>query len=576
MKKYILIAISLLLLLSSSCKEDNELKLVTSKLVINPETINLVEGGTAITIKAYALPKNVGEVALTWTVEDPKIATVDDLGVVTPISIGSTTIKATTENNIEASCTVNVTKNIVEVTTLAINEASEEGINLVVDDSKTLTITITPSNATTTELTWKSSNENVATIEEGVITAIKAGKSTISATAENGVKVSCIVNVSDKEIKATSITISKERATIKEGETKVLNAEILPENTTNTKVIWTSSDEKIATVAKTGQVKAISGGEATITATSANGLTATCIITVDPIIWATSINVIGKSEMAIEGEQTLTVSFIPENAENEDFIFTSSKPEVASIDEDGHVIALTGGTTTISVSTDNNVSVDFDITVKKANPPLVYEGRTYKTVLIDGVTWMSENFAYLPAVTKLETRSTDDACAYVYDYDGDDVNAAKETDYYKTYGVLYNYAAAVAYCPKGWHLPTKEEWAALEKANGMTDAEIADDSYSGRGDISNKFKSTKLWSTPGTNDTGLDIIPAGYMNSGYGTRANKFTQKDSYAKVWTASTSESLRSYAYCRGFKDYDNKIVANDGPKSNGLSVRYVKDSE
>lgn len=577
MKKIILVAISLLLVLSYSCKkQDNELKQVVSKLVINPSTINLVEGGATTTLKAYALPKSIGKVAISWSVENSNIATVDDSGVITPIKVGTTIVTAKTDNNIKALCTVNVSKNIIAVTGLSIEDAPDKGFVLVVGDSKTLAVNITPANATTTDLTWKSSNEKVASVEEGVVTASKAGKATITAIADNGVKVKCLINVTDKEIEASSITLSVDKATVKEGETKVLNAEILPENTTITKLLWTSSDESIVTVAKTGQVKAIAGGSATITAKTDNGLTATCIITVDPIIWATSINIVGKSEMAIEGEQTLTFNFLPENAENEEFIFVSSKPEVASIDEKGHVIALTAGITTISVSTDNNISTTIDITVNPANPPFVYEGRTYKTVLIDGVTWMAENFAYLPEVTKLDTRSTDDACAYVYDYDGDSVNDAKATEYYKTYGVIYNFAAAVAYCPAGWHLPTQEEWAALEKANGMTDSEIADDSYSGRGDIANKFKSTKIWSTPGTNDTGLNIIPAGYMNSGYGDRANKFTQKDSYAKVWTGTTSESLKSYAYARGFKDYDNKIVANDGPKSNANSVRYVKDSE
>lgn len=90
---------------------------------------------------------------------------------------------------------------------------------------------------------------------------------------------------------------------------------------------------------------------------------------------------------------------------------------------------------------------------------LTYDSKTYKTVIINGKEWMAENLAYLPSVNSGGSLTRPDY--YVFGYNGHDVNEAKATDNYKTYGVLYNWYAAKAACPPGWHLPSDEEWTAL-------------------------------------------------------------------------------------------------------------------
>lgn len=134
---------------------------------------------------------------------------------------------------------------------------------------------------------------------------------------------------------------------------------------------------------------------------------------------------------------------------------------------------------------------EVNITLKKTEPTPVpgkdemidsRDNHKYKTVEIGEQTWMAENLAYLPKVNKPEAAATceGEPLYFVYNYDGEDVNAAKNTDEYKTLGVLYNWYAAMnqenatggdaeaipsgvqGVCPAGWHLPSKAEWKKLE------------------------------------------------------------------------------------------------------------------
>jgi hypothetical protein len=89
------------------------------------------------------------------------------------------------------------------------------------------------------------------------------------------------------------------------------------------------------------------------------------------------------------------------------------------------------------------------------------EGNGYKTVKIGKQWWMAENLAYLPTVNPPTEGSVTNPYYYVYNYIGTNVAEAKESEIYKTFGVLYNWPAAMNACPKGWHLPSYAEWEQL-------------------------------------------------------------------------------------------------------------------
>lgn len=163
---------------------------------------------------------------------------------------------------------------------------SQSSLNLEVGSTATLTATVLPSNATNKNVTWSSSNTAVATVNQyGTVTAKAAGTATIKATTTDGTNLSasCLVTVTRAPILATSITISPSQLELAEGDETILSVTVLPENTDNKGVLWSSSNQNAAIVNSSGKVTAISPGSATITARTVDGsnLTSTCQVTVN-------------------------------------------------------------------------------------------------------------------------------------------------------------------------------------------------------------------------------------------------------------------------------------------------------
>ena len=172
-----------------------------------------------------------------------------------------------------------------ETTTVDVEKVSlnKSATTLTEGESETLTATITPSNATGDKtVKWSSSNEAVATVDSnGKVTAKKAGTAVITATSSNGKTAGCTVTVKQKEIAITGISLNKSTTSLTEGESETLTATITPSNATGDKTVkWSSSNEAVATVDSNGKVTAKKAGTAVITATSSNGKSASCTVTV--------------------------------------------------------------------------------------------------------------------------------------------------------------------------------------------------------------------------------------------------------------------------------------------------------
>ncbi|MCD7861043.1 MAG: Ig-like domain-containing protein [Oscillospiraceae bacterium] len=150
---------------------------------------------------------------------------------------------------------------------------------LVVGETLTLTATVEPEDATDPTVTWTSSDESVATVMDGAVTAVAAGTATITATAGD-YAATCTVTVTEQDttVDVTGVALDKTEAALTVGETLTLTATVEPEDATDPTVTWTSSDESVATVTD-GVVTAVAAGTATITAT-AGDYAATCIVTV--------------------------------------------------------------------------------------------------------------------------------------------------------------------------------------------------------------------------------------------------------------------------------------------------------
>jgi len=204
------------------------------------------------------------------------------------------------------------------------------------------------------------------------------------------------------------------------------------------------------------------------------------------------------------------------------------------------------------------------------------DGNEYNWVQIGDQVWMAENLAYLPSVNMVADGSEDAAGSYyyVYGYDGTNVADAKATDNYATYGVLYNWTAAMdgeassttnpsgiqGVCPAGWHLPSDAEWTELTDYLGGTSV------------AGGKLKETGTthWASPNTgatNETGFTALPGGYRYF-HGT----FDDFGNYGYWWSAT--ETYTNYAWYR-FMYYNHYIVnRHDYNKELGFSVRCVRD--
>ncbi|GHT62778.1 hypothetical protein AGMMS50239_17080 [Bacteroidia bacterium] len=275
---------------------------------LDKETLALKVDSTS-QLTATVAPADANNQAVSWKSSNESIATVSSDGLVTAKTAGTATITVTTaDGGFAASCTVTVTPNIVSVTGVSLDK---ETLALKVDDTAQLTATVAPADADNQAVSWKSSDESVATVSsDGLVTAKAAGTATITVTtADGGFAASCTLTVTPNIVSVTGVSLDKETLALKVDDTAQLTATVAPAGANNQAVSWKSSDESVATVSSDGLVTAKAAGTATITVTMADGgFTATCIVTVTSnIIPVTNITGVPES-MTVEENILLEVS----------------------------------------------------------------------------------------------------------------------------------------------------------------------------------------------------------------------------------------------------------------------------
>jgi uncharacterized protein (TIGR02145 family) len=214
----------------------------------------------------------------------------------------------------------------------------------------------------------------------------------------------------------------------------------------------------------------------------------------------------------------------------------------------------------------------------------------YTSVLIGSQCWMGENLAYLPSVSPPDSGSSITPYYYVYDYDSTIVADAKATYNYQTYGVLYNWPAAMAgdsssdsvpsgvqgICPTGWHLPGDEEWKVLEgevdSQYGYPDPEWDATAYRGSDAASNlKEAGNTHWhvwqSLVSTNSSGFTGLPGGDR-----TDTGKFTLLTNYGYFWTSRSENS--NEGWYRSLPYHNSRVYRKFIYKEAGMSVRCLID--
>lgn len=198
---------------------------------------------------------------------------------------------------------------------------------------------------------WNSSNSEVAIVNDGVISAVSVGESTITLSYENNICASCLVKV--LPISPTSLNLNYHELTLQIGESDLLAASVEPSNATDITINWESSDANIVTVDANGMVTAISIGEAIIKAVINNfEVYDQCRVTVSPIN-VTGIRCQESAKILRGGSVKIEAAVIPENATDNSITWYSIKPEIATISDGGVVTGVTNGTTYVIAKTND-------------------------------------------------------------------------------------------------------------------------------------------------------------------------------------------------------------------------------
>ena len=236
-----------------------------------------LEEGENYTLTATVSPADATNKTVNYSSSDSRVATVDANGNITAVKAGSAYIYAKSVDGPYAYSYVTVKAKEtpqppaeVKVTNITLDTRY---LRLDAGKKYELNYTVYPYNATDKTLTWTSSNEDVATVENGVITAIGRGSAYITATSSNGVQTSCYVDVygEAKPVKVTGLYFSDRQLGLKVGETKAASVLFTPNNATNKSVTYSSLNSSIARVDENGNITGVRPGTVYIYARSVDG-----------------------------------------------------------------------------------------------------------------------------------------------------------------------------------------------------------------------------------------------------------------------------------------------------------------
>ena len=362
--------------------------------------ITLQKGKTAnISKNVVVAPQNATNTAVKYKTSDKTVASVDKDGNVTANAKGTATITVTTKDGLFTSeCKVTVGDQ-VQAAKIKLNKTK---LSLKKGKTYTLKATVTPKDCTDKAVKWKSSKSSVVKVDaNGKVTAKKAGTATITAATKNGLKATCKITVTDP---ATKVYLTPAMS-IKKGSSVKLTASVFPKTATD-KLTWSTSNKKVVTVTKSGKIKGVKTGTATITVKTTSGKKATCKVTVVKSNKKSAGIKLSAKKLTLKQNATKQLKATLDKNATDKVTWSSSNKKVATVDKNGVVTAVKKGTVTITAKTSGGKKATCKVTVKvpatkvKLNKTkaTVAKGRTLtlKATMTpssstDKLTWTSSN-----------------------------------------------------------------------------------------------------------------------------------------------------------------------------------------
>ncbi len=494
----------------------------------------------------------------------------------------------------DKSITMDITQKASPFVPVTAVKLSASSLALTEGDVARLTATVEPADATDKTVVWSSDSPEIAEVDqEGNVTAKSAGEAVITAVSGD-VSGTCTVVVSKRIIPVTSVAVIPEYVELTEGDSKALMVRIQPSDATDKTVVWSSDAPEIVEVSDGGRITAISEGTAVITATSGD-VSGTCTVVVSkPYIPVSSVKINLSSLELTQGEVvSLTVTVEPANATDKTVVWRSDDSDVASVDQEGNVTAVSQGNTVITAEC-GDMSATCVVTVFPAELHYVDEygidhgpGILISTYSYGDIVWAPVNCGY---------HATDYKYGKLYQwgrkygqgYDGSDaiapviaeggVTLAEGQDpdnantYFKGAGndwlgesddKLWNSGTEDAPvktendpCPDGWRVPTYNELKSIQsRKSSWTTNDEGQNGY---------------WFTDSNDPSQTFFMPAAGLISGASWKAGKPDDRGSDGYYWSskpynngAANMQSISKYS-----------VSGSSSYRCYGYSVRCVKE--
>ena len=309
-----------------------------------------VNRGKTVQMTATVVPADAADYTVTWSSDDPSIAAVNErTGVVTGKAKGTVSITATVVNGSQTETGSALVKVLQPVTSISVSPEKMELFEGDSFDLSSLTV-IVPEEADIKTVTYKSKS-GLVEVRDGKVVALTPGTDVLEIYPVNGdpqtLHAECSITVKSR---VTGIKVTPRTLTLTVGDSDKLSATVVPDDASNKRVTWSSSNESVATVDAEGNVKALKAGSAIIAATSEEDESkrGTCAVTVLQVESVT----LNASTISLEEEKTfqLTATVKPDGLSDKSVEWSSSNPAVASVSAEGLVTARTVGTATITAT----------------------------------------------------------------------------------------------------------------------------------------------------------------------------------------------------------------------------------
>ena len=305
----------------------------------------VMPAGTLAPLAATCTPEDASNKKITFTTNDAGVAKVQGTSL-KAIQRGECDLVVASASNPDVTETFRVLV-IQPVKTITINAGPKR---VAAGSQLQLSAVCNPDNASIPGVKWASKMPNIATVDEyGMVTGLKKGSATITATAVDGSNAIGTVTIQvDQPV--SSVSFTQAEIQVIAGKTAMAKVTVAPADATNKTIVWSTSDESIATVRGNGQVVGVKAGVCTLYATSQSnpGITASTTVVVSQLVTGIQ-NANNETELTLKvGESVQTRwNILPDDATVTALTFTSRSPKIASVDENGYVTAKSRGVTNI-------------------------------------------------------------------------------------------------------------------------------------------------------------------------------------------------------------------------------------